>query len=118
LSSKTKKIILIKPLRIDEKSECNSNKHHRHAKANGGASKKGNISKVKVADHRAFHYFFNGNNGIPLHPQKVAEKLQILHPMIEQFFCNSDGTVKTIEQVAQELNKVWIDKDYEIVISK
>jgi hypothetical protein len=114
---KSKKIIVCKLAELGS-GESRTNRHHRRAKANGGASISGNISKVKVDEHYAWHYFFNGRNGIPMAPEKIAAHFQILYSMIKTFFCKEGGTIKTAEEIIDWINNVWIDPECELILNQ
>jgi hypothetical protein len=60
-------------------------RHHRKARSLGGTNIRSNISKVRTADHQAFHRLFGPG---------------------------------LVQNIAEILNAIWIDPDYELVFRK
>jgi hypothetical protein len=104
-------IVVTKPQEIRKRT----NVHHRKPRCKGGTSSKGNTSKVDRKKHAAFHFLFSDRDGRPLDPIKIAKKIQALHWSVQHFMMDEHGSLKSLHEIVDELNQVWIDPNFQIV---
>lgn len=112
-------------------------KHHRKLESHGGKNYKRNISNVLLFKHRAWHVLYKDLEA----PDIIASfaedyevfgtdfiKSPLLKRLHEGYANNTAEKIKrreawyilfidkTLEEIIEEINTVWLDPDYEILI--
>ena len=112
-------------------------RHHRKLSSDGGGDHKGNISFVPLFKHRAWHVLYRDMTPreiIDLFSQDFEiygidnKKSDLLKQLHEGWANNTDEKIKrtkawytlfadkTIEEIVEEVNNIWLDPNYEILV--
>jgi hypothetical protein len=112
-------------------------RHHRKLESRGGNNSPRNISCVPLFKHRAWHVLYKNMEPSAIITQfeedyEVYETDYIKTPLMkklhEGWANNTDEKIKrtrawytlfedmTLEEIVGEINRVWLDPDYEILI--
>lgn len=115
----------------------NPSKHHRKLASHGGGDHKENISSVPLFKHRAWHVLYKALEvpDIILLFKEDYEvrgtdsiKSPLMKKLHEGWANNTDEKIKrtkawntlfenkTLEEIVEEINTIWLDTDYEIRI--
>lgn len=112
-------------------------KHHRKLSSHGGGNRKENISNVPLFKHRAWHSLYREleapdiillfKEDYEIHGIDTV-KSPLMKKLHEGWANNTDEKIKrnkawyalfenkTLEEIVEEINTIWLDPDYEILI--